>query len=262
MDGADDRGWSAADLIRVVCVVSVQSDWVGQRPSRACGSWQTRRGRAVRWRTEAPVLTVAARAAVVESHLGSGALACPGCGGRLVPWGHARVRLVRGLGGGERVRPRRSRCAGCRATHVLLPVFCLLRRAYSVTVIGAALAAKAALGLGHRRIAARLGVPSGSVRGWLRRFAGRAEAVRVFFTGLAVATGVDVSVPGPAGSVVADAVAAVGVLFTAARRRFAGSGLVGAVTGWEVASAASGGRLLSPGWPPTGVGLVGNTSSP
>ena len=67
--------------------------------------------------------------------------------------------------GAERVRPRRSRCSGCRATHVLLPVFCLLRRAYSVAVIGAALAAKAALGLGHRRIAAGLGVPAGDGAG-------------------------------------------------------------------------------------------------
>jgi hypothetical protein len=133
---------------------------------------------------------------------------------------------------------------------VLLPVFCLLRRAYSVTVIGAALAAKAALGLGHRRIAVRLGVPAGTVRGWLRRFTARAEPVRVFFTGLAIRAGVDVSPPGPAGPGIADAVAAIGLLLTAARQRFAGAGLLGAVTGWEVASAASGGRLLAPGWPP------------
>ncbi|HZM68237.1 MAG TPA: DUF6431 domain-containing protein [Nakamurella sp.] len=207
------------------------------------------------------MLTVAARAAVVESHLESGELGCPGCGGRLAPWGHARVRSVRGPGGGERVRPRRSRCVGCRATHVLLPVFCLLRRAYSVAVIGAALAGKAARGLGHRRVAAELGVPAGTVRGWLRRFAARAEAVRVFFTGLAIATGVDVAPPGPAGPGIADAVAAIGVLLTATRQRFAGAGLVGAVTGWEVAAAASGGQLLSPGWPPVSPGSVCNTSS-
>jgi hypothetical protein len=145
---------------------------------------------------------------------------------------------------------------------VLLPVFCLLRRAYTVAVIGAALAAKAALGLGHRLAAVRLGVPAGTVRGWLRRFTARAEPVRVFFTGLAIATGLGVAPPGPAGSGIADAVAAIGVLLTAARQRFAGSGLLGAVTGWEVASAASGGRLLSPGWPPETAGPAGNTSCP
>jgi hypothetical protein len=145
---------------------------------------------------------------------------------------------------------------------VLLPVFCLLRRAYSVGVIGGALAAKAARGAGHRPIAVVLGAPASTVRGWLRRFSGRAERVRVFFTGLAIATGVDVAPPGPAGPGTADAVAAVGVLFAATLQRFSGSGLVGAVTGWEVASAASGGRLLSPGWPPAKVGSARNTTSP
>ena len=208
------------------------------------------------------MLTVAAAAAVVESDLESGRLRCP-CGAVLVRWGHARVRSVRGLDGtGRGLRPRRARCSGCRVTHVLLPVFCLLRRAYSVAVIGAALTAKAARGSGHRPIGVLLGVPPGTVRGWLRRFAARAEAVRVFFTGLAIATGVDVVPPGPAGPGSADAVAAVGVLLTATRQRFVGAGLVGAVTGWEVASAASGGRLLSPGWPPAPVGPVRNTSCP
>jgi hypothetical protein len=145
---------------------------------------------------------------------------------------------------------------------VLLPVFCLLRRAYSVDVIGAALAAATVVSAGCRSIGRELGVPATTVREWLRRFGGRAEQVRVFFTGLAVSTGVDVLVPGPAGGVVADAVAALGVLWTAVRQRFGGcSGagvLVGSVTGWQVGCSVSGGRLLSPRWP-----LVGaNTSSP
>ena len=200
------------------------------------------------------MLTVAARAAVVESELESGALLCPGCGSGLAPWGYARVRSIRGRdGSSRRVRPRRSRCSRCRVTHVLLPVFCLLRRAYSVAMIGAALAAKAR-GAGHRSIAVLVGAPASTVRGWLRRLGGRAEQVRVFLLGLAIATGVDVAPPGPAGSCVADAVAAVGVLFAATVQRFAGSGLLGAVTGWEVASAATHARLLSPGWPPASAG--------
>ena len=146
-------------------------------------------------------------------------------------------------------------------THVLLPVFCLLRRAYSVAVIGAALAARAR-GAGHRSIAVLVGAPASTVRGWLRRFAGRTEQVRVLLLGLAIGTGVDVAPPGPAGSGVADAVAAVGVLFAAAVQRFAGSGLLGAVTGWQVASAVSHGRLLSPGWAPVDLGSVRNTSCP
>jgi hypothetical protein len=205
------------------------------------------------------VLTVSATAVVVERQLGSGELACPGCGARLRAWGFARSRVIAmSAGAGERLRPRRGRCSGCRVTHVLLPVSCLLRRAYSVDVVGAALSAKAAGGGGHRSIAAGLGVPATTVRGWLRRFAGRAEAVRVFFTRAAIATGVDVGAPGPApGGSVADAVAALGLLWAAARQRFEDSFAAG-VGGWQVACSASGGRLLSPSWP-----LVGaNTSSP
>jgi len=50
-------------------------------------------------------------------------------------------------------------------------------------VIGAALLAKAA-GRGHRVIAAELGRPVSTVRGWLRAFTARAAGLRVVFTGL------------------------------------------------------------------------------
>lgn len=202
------------------------------------------------------MLTVAAEQVVVEEQLVAGRLACPGCGRRLAPWGRARSRLVRGVGGvGVRVVPRRSRCTGCGSTHVLLPVFALLRRADTVEVVGAALSARAGdPGLGYRRIAAALEVPATTVRGWLRRFAARVGAVRVFFTTLAVAVGVDLVPPGPAGTAWADAVAAVGAVLAGARARFAAEAWVGAVTGWRVACAASGSRLLAPGWPPSPVG--------
>ena len=71
----------------------------------------------------------------VERQLRVGALGCP-CGGGLGPWGHARERAVRGVGS---VRPRRGRCGSCGATHVLLSVSCLLRRADGVETIGTAL---------------------------------------------------------------------------------------------------------------------------
>lgn len=64
----------------------------------------------------------------------------------------------------------------------MLPVMALLRRADLAVVIGAALAAKAA-GAGYRPIAVMLGRPPETVRGWLRCFAGRVEAVRGVFTG-------------------------------------------------------------------------------
>jgi Domain of unknown function (DUF6431)/Homeodomain-like domain len=189
------------------------------------------------------MLTVETDPAAVEERLRSGGLACPGCQGVLAGWGRARARTVRDHDGGVRVMPRRSRCTGCRATHVLLPVLLLVRRADTATVIGAALEAKA-VGLGHRRIAERLGRPPGTVRGWLRRFRARVEQVRVVFTLRARALAPDPVLPGPAGSGWADAVAAMCAVAAAFTARFAVT-----VPVWQVASAVSAARLLAPGWP-------------
>jgi len=62
-------------------------------------------------------------------------------------------------------------------SHVLLAVVALERRADLADVIGDALVAKAS-GVGARSIAAGLGRPVETVRGWLRRFDGRAEVDR------------------------------------------------------------------------------------
>src|SRR6266581_9415438 len=91
-----------------------------------------------------------------------------------------------------------------------------------------------------------LGRPGETVRGWLRRFAGRAEEVRVFFTVLLAATAPDPVMPAGAGSVIAAAVSAVAGAAAAAGERWP---LLGQVPVWAAASAASGGRLLAPGWP-------------
>jgi hypothetical protein len=192
------------------------------------------------------VLTVNGDRGVVERQLAGGELACPSCGGVLGGWGHAAERPVRVLDGLDvRVIPRRSRCRGCGKTHVLLPAWCLLRRADAAAVIGAALVAAAAGG-GHRRIARLLGRPAETVRGWLRRFASRAEMVRVFFTVLLARTAPDPVMPAGAGSVVAAAVSAVAGAAAAIRQRWP---QLGEVPVWAAASAASGGRLLAPGWP-------------
>jgi hypothetical protein len=137
-------------------------------------------------------------------------------------------------------------------THVLLPVVALLRRADLAAVIGAALAAKAA-GAGHRRIALALGRPAETVRGWLRRFAGRLEQVRGVFTVWLRVLDPDPVMPDPGGGAWADAMIAISLATTAAARRF-----VLTVSPWEVAAAVSGGRLLAPGWPAEWI----NTSSP
>ena len=65
------------------------------------------------------VVTVEADAGGVERRLLAGQLVCPGCSGVLAGWGHARRRAARGPDGLVWMRPRRSRCIGCGATHVL-----------------------------------------------------------------------------------------------------------------------------------------------
>jgi hypothetical protein len=196
------------------------------------------------------VLTVETDLVAVEERLGSGRLACPGCSAVLARWGHARGRRVRDTDGVLWIVPRRARCTGCGVTHVLLPVVLLVRRADTAAVIGAGLTAKAT-GAGHRLIAALLGRPAETVRGWLRRFASRVEAVRAVFTGWCRDLQPDPVLPGPAGSAWADALAAVGAAAAALRSRFC----LGEVPVWQVATAVSGARLLSPGWPvPSGRG--------
>lgn len=194
------------------------------------------------------MVTVEADLVYVESRLAAGGIGCPACGsGVLGGWGYARVRQVEGLSGP--LRPRRARCRGCRVTHVLLPVTVLLRRAYAAERIWLALTARAQ-GAGHRRIAVGLGAPVATVRGWLRRIAQRLEAIRVWLLGVAVRAGVDVAIPDGTGCAWRDALAAAGTAATAITTRFGAVGLVGAVTAAQVAVAASGGRLLAPGWSP------------
>jgi hypothetical protein len=127
-------------------------------------------------------------------------------------------------------------------THVLLPVTVLVRRADAVGVI---VAAKAMRGVGFRVIAAELARPPETVRGWLRRFAERAEAVRSVFTVWLRAVDADPVMPGPAGGGFVDAVSAIGALAEAIGRRFA----LSKVSLAEAAVAVSGGRLLTSGWP-------------
>lgn len=98
----------------------------------------------------------------------------PGCGGTLVRDGHARQRRVRLRDGQARVlRPQRVACRRCERGQVLLPAWCVPRRADDAETIGVALR-HAAQGEGHRPIAAMLGRAASTVRGWLR--AARANA--------------------------------------------------------------------------------------
>ena len=176
----------------------------------------------------------------VEQALSAGGLGCPDCAGVLRRWGWARARTVRGADGLRlRFQPRRSRCAGCARTHVLLPVFVLVRRADVAAVIGAALVLTAS-GAGFRTVAARLGVAQCTVRGWLRRFRVRAEGWRAVFTRLLAALDPVLGPITARRSRVGDAVEVMGLAAAAWVRRF------GPRQPWEFVSAVSGGALLSP----------------
>src|SRR5215813_12474732 len=123
---------------------------------------------------EPTVMIMVVDAGQAETDLAAGTLRCPRCaGGVLRPWAWARTRLVRQRDGSTaRVRPRRARCRACRVSQVLLPGWCLPRRADAADVVGAALLAHAG-GAGYRAIAAELRRPQATVRRWLRAVGGR-----------------------------------------------------------------------------------------
>src|SRR4051794_14679604 len=133
---------------------------VGHGPPAVSLAGSLREGRVVA--LGGAMLTVETDPVAVEQRLGSGRLACPGCSGVLAGWGSARGRQVRDTDAVLWIVPRRARGTGCRATHVLLRVVLLVRRADTAAVIGAGLTAKAT-GAGHRLIAALLGRPAETV---------------------------------------------------------------------------------------------------
>jgi hypothetical protein len=121
---------------------------------------------------------------------------------------------------------------------VLLAEVCFSRRQDEVEVIGAAIEAHVG-GEGHRPIAARLGVPAGTVRGWLRRFEANAEQIRGLFTRCAVALDLMLGPIVPAGGGAADALEAIAVAGRAWVLRF------GSQPVWRIVSRLSAGGLLS-----------------
>jgi hypothetical protein len=173
----------------------------------------------------------------------AGSLPCWRCSGPLRSWGYARPRSLR-LSCGARVslRPRRARCRSCSTTDVLLPAWAPLRSAYTIEVVGQALVGSAQ-GRSHRTIAAALGLPEDTVRGWIRKVSGRAEWLRT--TGTSAAHMLDAMfdppLPTETGSPLAEAISALGGAVAAARRMF---GPV--ATHWELLAVIAQGLLLAP----------------
>lgn len=126
---------------------------------------------------------------------------------------------------------------------MLLPVSVLLRRAYTVSVIGAALVA-AATGQGHRRVAAALGVPADTVRGWLRRLRGRADELAAYCTRAVYRFDASAWRLDPPAGWATPTQAAVGLLGAAAAA-FQRSAGTSKLEPWECACAVTGGLLLA-----------------
>jgi transposase-like protein len=178
-----------------------------------------------------------ADAAAASADLAGGLLGCPSCGtGRLRRWGHGRERKIRLRDGATaRLWPDRARCRSCGRTHILLPSWSAPRRADALEVIGAAMG-----GAGSARIGADLGVPSGTMRGWLRRLRSRAEDMRCYaMHQLGRIGGTDLALPESAASPLHDAVNAVA---GAAQAAITGHGF-GAADLWPL--------LAGSAWPAT-----------
>ena len=196
------------------------------------------------------MVTVSDDVSAVEADLVEGRIGCAGCGGRLRPWGSARGRQVRealdGQGPPGRHRPRRGRCAGCGATHVLLAVSLAARRADAAVVIAAAVAAKVIKGWGHRRIAAALGRPASTVRGWLRSFTASAGAIGEAFMSWVVRDAPDAAAlwPAPNREPAARALGVLGAYAVALGRRFG----IGVLAWVRAAIGATNGWLFSSSW--------------
>lgn len=124
---------------------------------------------------------------------------------------------------------------------MLLPETVWPRRMDAAEVIGAGLEI-AALGMGHREVAAHLGLADSTVRGWIRRFRRRSEDVRRYFTVALVALADDPVMPEPTASPLSDAVSVIAAAHRAAAMKWSA---VNTVSRWTFAGRAIDGRVLA-----------------
>jgi len=165
---------------------------------------------------------------------------CPACATAMAFWS-GYERAVRHNGPALRLWVRRARCGKCRASHALVPSFCLLGRLDAVEVIGPAVAAVVVEGRGVRPVAAEADVPHTTARDWVRRFGRRAEMLNAAFAALVVElAGSAPSLP-MSGTTAGHALAVMRAAFVAVRSR-AGPALSSL---WRFVAAVTGGRLLT-----------------
>ena len=164
---------------------------------------------------------------------------CPGCSAAMVFWS-GYTRPVRVLGACVRLFVRRARCRACSVTHALLPAFVLAKRLDAVEAVGEAIEAVTEGRSGARPVARALDIPHTTVRGWLRRFTGRAGELAMSFAALAIELGAS-ELSGSPLSGPSSAVGAIGRAFAGACA-LPGWAVLGA---WRFCSVVCGGRLLA-----------------
>ena len=193
------------------------------------------------WSTSLIVLLLSEQ--VLERKLAAGELSCPGCGACLVPWGFARRRVIRTLGGSRTIVPRRVRCRSCHKTHVVLPSEVVPRRRDDAGVIGHALL-RAANGARALEIAREIGRSRETVRNWISRFTDNELVAELLGTRalLAYDAHVDPMRLVWRATPLARAVEALGLCVAALVRLF--GPLTPSATPWSVVNVVTGGHLL------------------
>lgn len=165
---------------------------------------------------------------------------CPGCATAMAFWS-GYERSVRHRGPALKLWVRRARCRRCRASHALVPSFCLVGRLDAVEVIGATLTAVVGEARGVRPAAEEADVPHTTARDWVRRFCRRAALIGAAFAAVAVeVAGLAPSLAMPR-AVAEHALAAIHQAFDAVAAR-AGPAL-GSL--WAFVALVTGGRLLA-----------------
>jgi hypothetical protein len=167
----------------------------------------------------------------------NGRPACPDCSEPMSLWGSYR-RALRLEEEDLQIRVRRARCSSCRVSHGLVPEFVTLGRLDGVEVIGTALE-EIASGSTIAAAAARPGVPSGTVRGWLRRLRDRADLLARGFLAALVALGCLVPRLSGSGNAIETALSTARAAAAELARRSGGG------RRWHLANRIVGGHLLS-----------------
>ena len=165
---------------------------------------------------------------------------CPDCATAMSFWS-GYERSVRSRGPFLKLWVRRARCRHCRASHALVPSFCLVGRLDAVEVIGAVLTSVVVQARGVRPVAEEADVPHTTARDWVRRFGRRASLVGAAFAAVVVEVAGLAPALGAPWTMAHHALAVIDAAFDAVSAR-AGPALASL---WCFVALVTGGRLLA-----------------